>query len=110
MTELETYLQSVKERADAATEGDEYRVERFDNSGLFSYQIETYNKSNDLIVIAGTNEYGNMPKAKQDAEFLAKAFTDVPKLLRIIDALIDWEDEFTLKVLDKIARGSNAED
>lgn len=110
MSELEKYLQEVKERADKATEGPWYpkfhdRVTKTKKSDGIDSILHLYGPSSVTIA----NQY-----------FIAHARTDIPKLLKMV-ALMDQIIKYTCmnvpeskewlvgykETLDMIARGED---
>lgn len=86
-TPIDKLLQDVKKRLSKATPGP-YSVHRFDNDGGdISYQIECESYEEDDQIVAWTGELTNLKKARNNAELIANAPTDLQKLVEIVEAL-----------------------
>lgn len=78
---MKNELAKIRQRLQAATPGIR-EVVRFDEeSGMINYQVEA-----DNIISWSTDDFN--PKAKQDAEFIANAPTDIDRLLRVVERML----------------------
>lgn len=91
----EEQLREIELRCDKATPGP-CEVVRFDNEGgSISYQVETQIGPNHKIL--GWHDDLQNPKARHDAEFEARARTDIPALCKEVRRLRSELDEYAHK-------------
>ena len=81
MNELTTLLQSIKERADRATEGDW----QHDLNGFIAIATDDGEWGETLLMTPRDPTEQN----KRDADFAAKARTDVPRLVEAVRVLAE---------------------
>ena len=106
---LDKKLKEIRERCEAAAKGPwdvdaNWGVIRKDRE----YAVETdHGSCKSWALYIARAEHAHSFKAGSDADknmqFIAHARTDVPMLLEMLEATIDWEDVYTLKALEKIA-------
>jgi hypothetical protein len=85
---LHDELKTIKERAEKATEGPWYECGA--RYTMISRDIST-EEPEDVAEVC--NHYRNEEQIQFNKSFIAHARTDIPKLLRVIERLIEQRDE-----------------
>ena len=100
---LDSRLKEIKERCEAATE-EPWFLERDLDGNAYPYIHDSLDLNGQCLFkgVPLKGENGMLEMIK-NTDFIAHARTDVPMLLEMLEATIDWEDVYTLKALEKIA-------
>jgi hypothetical protein len=83
MSQLTDKLQSIKLRADNATEGPWHQSENYK-------QLVSHSSGNKIAEVKSCFDGSSLEET--DAAFIANARTDIPKLLAVIEKLIEQRD------------------
>ena len=97
MTDLTNLLATMRGRAEAATEGPwETTASLYPDETLHDHVTQSADIENDIC------ETPRTPQGIEDAEFIAHARTDVPRLLAALEGVLALAYEFVSEITDEI--------
>jgi hypothetical protein len=92
LSEVLLFVAEVETRHAKANSGP-IDVHRYDNDGgSIAYQLQQSGRGEDSVVLCAFDDDDN-PRARHDAEFAAKAWTDVPALCRLVHSRQELLDQ-----------------